>query len=80
MARIYAALIRKGIKTLEDVPARDGKRPAANARILSDAMMSGVATPATTSDVALEPENRVILLPQLVLFVAADIDAGFACE
>ena len=65
---------------LEDVPARDGKRPAANARILSDAMMSGVATPSTTSDVALEPENSVILPPQLVLFVAADIDAGFAGE
>lgn len=65
---------------LEDVPARDGKRPAANARILSDAMMSGVATPSATSDVALEPENSVILPPQLVLFVAADIDAGFAGE
>lgn len=65
---------------LEDVPARDGKRPAANARILSDAMMSGVATSTPTADEVLAPEDSVILPPQLVLFVAADIDAGFAGE
>ena len=29
MARIYAALIRKGIKTLEDVPARRREAVAA---------------------------------------------------
>lgn len=59
---------------LDDVPARDGKRPAPNAQELSDVMMSGVAG---------KPKNEkpaAVLPPQLVLFIAADIDDGFAGE
>jgi len=63
---------------LDDVAARDGKRPSANARNLSDVMMSGVAgkSPPPEAEVA----KNVVLPPQLVLFIAADIDADFAGE
>lgn len=67
---------------LDDVAARDGKRPAANARDLSDVMMSGV-TGKHQDAKASEPapaREAVALPPQLVLFVAADIEPGFAGE
>ncbi len=65
---------------LEDVPARDGKRPSPNARDLSDVMMSGVAGK-PKQDKTIEPVREAIALPpQLVMFIAADIDAGFAGE
>lgn len=64
---------------LEDVPARDGKRPAPNARAMTDVMMSGVAgKPAQTVKAAAEPKAPAVLPPQLVLFVAAESEAGFS--
>jgi cell division protein ZipA len=63
---------------LDDVAAQDGKRPSANARNLSDVIMSGVGGKAQTAESETLP--AVVLPPQLVLFIAADIDAGFAGE
>ncbi|WMP18331.1 cell division protein ZipA C-terminal FtsZ-binding domain-containing protein [Thiothrix lacustris] len=60
----------------DDVPARDGKRPSANARDMSDVMMSNVAGRSTAASPSVT--KAVTLPPQLVLFIAADIDAGFA--
>lgn len=60
---------------LEDIPARDGKSPAENARFLSDTMMVDVGAPSASAS-----DNSVILPPQLVLFIAADLDASFAGE
>lgn len=57
----------------DDVPARDGKRPAANARDMSDVMMSNVSGKAKESAAA----PAAMLPPQLILFIAADIEAGF---
>lgn len=65
---------------LDDVPARDGKRPAPNARDMSDVMMSGVAGKPKEEKVTHLVKEAVALPPQLVLFIAADIDAGFAGE
>jgi cell division protein ZipA len=59
---------------LDDQPARDGKRPSANARNMSDVMMGN--SPSNRDDAA----PAVVLPPQLVLFVAADIEEGFAGE
>lgn len=59
---------------LDDVPARDGKRPAASRTYTTDTLF------AADADVALETEKALVLPPQLVLFVAADIDVGFAGE
>ncbi len=62
---------------LDDVPARDGKRPAPNAREMTDVMMSGVAgrsEPTQKQSTAPQP----VLPPQLVLFVAAQAEEGFA--
>jgi len=64
----------------DDVPARDGKRPAANARDMSDVMMSNVSGQPKSASVTRLPESAIPLPPQLVLFIAADIDAGFAGE
>lgn len=65
----------------DDVPARDGKRPAANARDMSDVMMSNVSGKRnSSSDAASTVKNAATLPPQLVLFIAADIDVGFAGE
>lgn len=63
---------------LEDSPARDGKRPSANARTLSDTLMSGVAKSAASAPPTAAPAPQVTLPPQIVLFVAADTGAGFA--
>lgn len=68
---------------LDDAPARDGKRPAANARDLSDVMMSGVTGKQQAATASPDPapvKQGVALPPQLVLFVAADIEPGFAGE
>ncbi|MEN9501008.1 MAG: hypothetical protein RI964_293 [Pseudomonadota bacterium] len=69
---------------LEDVVARDGKRPSANARNMSDAMMSGVSG-RTPSNHDAPPEKAPApqatqLPPQLILFVAADTEMGFPGE
>ncbi len=62
---------RETSSILEDVPARDGKRPSSNARSLSDVM-----TPEkTAADPYVKPVNH--LPPQLVLFVAADAEGEF---
>lgn len=62
---------------LDDVPARDGKRPAPNAKEMSDVMMTGIAGRSRTA----KPEQESIALPpQLVFFIAADIEAGFSGE
>ncbi|MEB4591766.1 cell division protein ZipA C-terminal FtsZ-binding domain-containing protein [Candidatus Thiothrix sp. Deng01] len=63
---------------LEDAPARDGKRPSPNARDLSDVMMSGVAGKPAGEAAAHPTREPVALPPQLVLFIAADIDSGFS--
>jgi cell division protein ZipA len=65
---------------LDDAPARDGKRPAANARNLSDVMMSGVSGKPQENKATTPAKESIALPPQLVLFVAADIDTGFAGE
>lgn len=59
----------------EDMPARDGKRPAAAAWGAADSMASGIGARAATTD-----KPTLALPPQLVLFVAADSEAGFAGE
>ena len=64
----------------DDVPARDGKRPAANARDMSDVMMSNVSGKSQEPAVAPSAAPTAILPPQLVLFIAADIEAGFGGE
>jgi cell division protein ZipA len=65
----------------EDVPARDGKRPSPNARNMSAALMSGVAgKPAASGTPTAPAKGAVLLPPQLVLFIAADIEAGFDGE
>ncbi|UOG91404.1 MAG: cell division protein ZipA C-terminal FtsZ-binding domain-containing protein [Candidatus Thiothrix sulfatifontis] len=64
----------------DDVPARDGKRPAANARDMSDVMMSNVSGKAKDSAAAPSPASAAMLPPQLILFIAADIEAGFGGE
>ncbi len=62
---------------LDDVAARDGKRPSSNARSMSDAMISGIATGHSRTNGNVE---KAVLPPQVVLFIAADIDAGFSGE
>lgn len=63
----------------DDVPARDGKRPTANARTLSDAMVSGMGKAVGAADTA--PASAAPTLPpQLVLFVAAPTENGFSGE
>lgn len=57
---------------LNDVPARDGKRPSTSRTYATDTTAA--------ADVVLETEKALVLPPQLVLFIAADIDAGFAGE
>jgi Cell division protein len=64
----------------DDVPARDGKRPAANARDMSDVMMSSVSGTYKETQAAPTSVNAVMLPPQLVLFIAADIESGFGGE
>jgi len=62
---------------LDDQPARDGKRPSANARNMADVMMgNGGNRDAAAHDGAVP----AVLPPQVVLFVAADIEEGFAGE
>ncbi|MBU0654447.1 MAG: cell division protein ZipA C-terminal FtsZ-binding domain-containing protein [Gammaproteobacteria bacterium] len=66
---------------LDDVPAKDGKRPSPNAREMSDVMMSNVAGKTggtSTSGASGQPKNAVVLPPQLVLFIAAEAGDGFA--
>lgn len=65
---------------LEDVAARDGKRPSPKARDLSDVMMSGMSSKPAAIEPAQPAGETIALPPQLVLFIAADIDAGFAGE
>lgn len=55
---------------LDDVPARDGKRPTANARNLADVMV----------DKTKPLDQSIVLPPQLVLFIAADKETGFTGE
>ncbi|MGB3917249.1 cell division protein ZipA C-terminal FtsZ-binding domain-containing protein [Thiothrix litoralis] len=62
----------------DDVAARDGKRPSANARDMSDVMMSNVS--GKSKGVHQPIADAVALPPQLVLFIAADIEAGFSGE
>ncbi|WGZ95922.1 MAG: cell division protein ZipA C-terminal FtsZ-binding domain-containing protein [Candidatus Thiothrix putei] len=64
----------------DDVPARDGKRPAANARDMSDVMMSSVSGTYKETQAVPTTVNAVMLPPQLVLFIAADIESGFGGE
>jgi cell division protein ZipA len=64
----------------DDVPARDGKRPSSNARNMSDVMMTNVSGKSSNSNVTPLPKAAGALPPQLVLFIAADIDAGFDGE
>lgn len=62
---------------LDDVPARDGKRPSPNAREMTDVMMSGVAGKSGHAQKqAAAPQ--AVLPPQLVLFVASQVEEGFA--
>lgn len=66
---------------LDDVPARDGKRPSPNAREMSDVMMSGVAgkpEQPKAGSTAAPPKSQEALPPQIVLFVAAEFEEGFA--
>lgn len=63
----------------DDVPARDGKRPSSNARNMSDVMMTNVSGKHPDNVTPL-PKAAVTLPPQLVLFIAADIEAGFDGE
>ncbi|MBO0613519.1 cell division protein ZipA C-terminal FtsZ-binding domain-containing protein [Thiothrix fructosivorans] len=63
----------------DDVPARDGKRPSSNARNMSDVMMTNVSGKHPDNVTPLS-KAAVSLPPQLVLFIAADIEAGFDGE
>jgi cell division protein ZipA len=68
---------------LDDLPARDGKRPADSARAMTDAMVSDMqGKPATAASGENSGAAKAVpvLPPQLVLFVAADIEEGFAGE
>ncbi|MBJ6611852.1 MAG: cell division protein ZipA C-terminal FtsZ-binding domain-containing protein [Candidatus Thiothrix moscowensis] len=69
---------------LDDMPARDGKRPSPHARAMSDVMMSGVAgakpVPVETGNATQVVREAVVLPPQLVLFVAAATEEGFTGE
>lgn len=65
---------------LDDFPARDGKRPGENARAMTDAMISDVHGVGAGSQKDGATQTGLVLPPQLILFVAADIDAGFAGE
>ena len=66
---------------MDDVAARDGKRPSSNARHLSDDLMSDLGQQQhyveepSTPVVATAPSS---LPPQIILFIAADSEMGFA--
>ena len=62
---------------LDDVAARDGKRPASNARHMSDAMMSGINEPHAAHQENTPIAKTAQLPPQLILFIAADTEMGF---
>lgn len=57
---------------LDDVPARDGKRPTANARNLADVMADKTKP--------LDQDESSLLPPQLILFIAATTETGFEGE
>lgn len=77
---------------MEDRPARDGKRPAENAPDLSDVMKPAAKAKATKNTAAHAAHNDQAsanvqsstkprgaqLPPQIILFIAADIDDGFS--
>ncbi len=65
---------------LDDQPARDGKRPADSARAMTDAMVSDMQGKPVAGNGGAAGKAEPILPPQIVLFVAADIDAGFSGE
>jgi cell division protein ZipA len=66
---------------LHDNPARDGKRPSAQARNLSHDMLGETAVGTTFAPETPVPDKLATVLPtQLVLFVASDEVGGFDGE
>ncbi|MGB0846099.1 MAG: cell division protein ZipA C-terminal FtsZ-binding domain-containing protein [Thiolinea sp.] len=63
---------------MEDQPARDGKTPSPNAQDLSDVMADAEETPAPATETTQKPAADPGLPPQLIMFVAAESEAGFA--